>query len=293
MQNGKKIEQWLEPMPVDSFNKLYRPERNFYTFDSIIGLNGLKSYLKNGFSPDVPDRSKLRHVLMLGVPGTGKSMTMKCCSGEFGLPLSSMQASNLYSKWVGDTDKILANMLRTVEEIGGILGIDEFQRFLPQGGSGESGGLENRMLGTLLTWFNDQKSTVILSAANNIANLPDEITRSGRVDALFFVGFPGSDAKSHAWEMYMQRHDLADQDLPTDQYWTPADIASCCRLAEMQRVDIKTASKWITPSYEKNKEQMDNLLDCAETGDRFKAKNAIDAVSAPKRVVRKVTRAKE
>jgi hypothetical protein len=301
MQNGKKIEQWLEPMPVDSFNKLYRPERNFYTFDSIIGLNGLKSYLKNGFSPDVPDRSKLRHVLMLGVPGTGKSMTMKCCSGEFGLPLSSMQASNLYSKWVGDTDKILANMLRTVEEIGGILGIDEFQRFLPQGGSGESGGLENRMLGTLLTWFNDQKSTVILSAANNIANLPDEITRSGRVDALFFVGFPGSDAKSHAWEMYMQRHDLADQDLPTDQYWTPADIASCCRLAEMQRVDIKTASKWITPSYEKNKEQMDNLLEwaeaagciCAETGDRFKAKNAIDAVSAPKRVVRKVTRAKE
>jgi hypothetical protein len=118
---------------------------------------------------------------------------------------------------------------------------------------------------------------------------------------LFFVGFPGSDAKSHAWEMYMQRHDLADQDLPTDQYWTPADIASCCRLAEMQRVDIKTASKWITPSYEKNKEQMDNLLEwaeaagciCAETGDRFKAKNAIDAVSAPKRVVRKVTRAKE
>jgi SpoVK/Ycf46/Vps4 family AAA+-type ATPase len=238
---------------------------------------------------------------MLGVPGTGKSMTMKCCSGEFCLPLSSMQASNLYSKWVGDTDKILANMLRTVEEIGGILGIDEFQRFLPQGGSGESGGLENRMLGTLLTWFNDQKSTVILSAANNIANLPDEITRSGRVDALFFVGFPGSEAKSHAWEMYMQRHDLADQELPTDQYWTPADIASCCRLAEMQRVDIKTASKWITPSYEKNKEQMDNLLEwaeaagciCAETGDRFKAKDAIAAVAAPKRVVRKVTRAKE
>jgi hypothetical protein len=302
-QGGKKVDRWLDPMPAEDFNKLYRPERNFYTFDSIIGLTGLKSYLKNGFSPEVPDRSKLRHVLMLGVPGTGKSMTMKCCSGEFRLPLSSMQASNLYSKWVGDTDKILANMLRTVEEIGGILAIDEFQRFLPQGGSsGEAGGLENRMLGTLLTWFNDQNSTVILSAANNIANLPDEITRSGRVDALFFVGFPGSDAKNHAWEMYMARHDLQPQELPKDQFWTPADIAACCRLAEMQRVPVATAAKWVTPSYDKNKEQMDNLLGwaeaagciCAETGERFQKKAAMDAVTSVKpRVVRKVTRAKE
>lgn len=302
MLGGKKHEVWLDPMPEDVFNSRYRPDRNFYRFDSIIGLNALKAYLKNGFSLDIPDRSKLRHVLMLGVPGTGKSMTMKCCSGEFGLPLSSMQAANLYSKWVGDTDKILANMLRTVEAIGGILAIDEFQRFLPGGGSGESGGLENRMLGTLLTWFNDQNSTVILSAANNIANLPDEVTRSGRVDALFFVGFPGSEAKNHAWEMYMKKHDLEDQELPKDVYWTPADISACCRQAEMQRVSLKTAAKWITPSYEKNREQMDDLLKwaesagciCAETGERFKAKEAT-AVAAPPsaRVTRKVTKAKE
>lgn len=278
IQNGKKVEKWLDPMDAETFNTQFKPERDFYSLKSVVGLSGLKEFLRKGFRADVPDRAKMKHVLMLGVPGTGKSFMMQCCSGEFQQPLSSMQASNLYSKWLGDTDKMLSRMLETVEMIGGILAIDEFQRFLPQGGSGgESGGVENRLLGTLLTWFNNQQSNLVLSAANNISNLPDEITRSGRVDALMFVGFPGREAKDAAWNMYLKRHELENQELPTDNYWTPADIMSCCRLAELQQCSVKDASKWITPSYEKNSQQMDSLMDwaeqagciCAETGERF------------------------
>lgn len=282
LKNDQKHTEWLDPLPLDDFDRLFRPERNFYSLDSIVGLNGLKSFLRNGLRPGVPERAKMKHVLMLGVPGTGKSFTMKCCSGEFNLPLSSMQAGNLYSKWLGETDKILDRMLSTVNEIGGILAIDEFQRFLPTGNSSE-GGVESRMLGTLLTWFNDQRNTLVLSAANNISHLPDEITRSGRVDAMVFVGFPGAEAKQAAWQMYLKRHELPQQETPADQHWTPADIASCCRLAELQRVDIKTAAKWITPSYEKNKEKMDELLKwaetagcvCAESGQRFTSKISV------------------
>jgi hypothetical protein len=278
LTNGEHVEKWLDPMDRELFDSTYRPERDFYSLKSVVGLQGLKTFLRNGFRPDVPDRARMKHVLMLGVPGTGKSFMMQCCSGEFRTPLSSMQASNLYSKWLGDTDKILARMLSTVEMIGGILAIDEFQRFLPQGGSGgESGGVENRLLGTLLTWFNNQQSNLVLSAANNISNLPDEITRSGRVDALMFVGFPGRAAKDAAWQMYLKRHELAEQSLPSDDHWTPADIMSCCRLAELQQCSVKEASRWITPSYEKNQKQMDELMDwaegagciCAETGERF------------------------
>lgn len=302
---GKSVERWLDPMPQDEFESQYRPERDFYSFKSVVGLEGLKTFLRNGMRPNVPQRAKMKHVLMLGVPGTGKSFTMQCCSGEFNTPLSSMQASNLYSKWLGDTDKILARMLSTVEMIGGILAIDEFQRFLPQGGSGgESGGVENRLLGTLLTWFNNQQSNLVLSAANNIANLPDEITRSGRVDALMFVGFPGREAKDAAWKMYMKRHEIVDFDLPADNFWTPADIMSCCRLAELQGVCLKTASRWITPSYEKNQRQMDDLMNwaesagciCAETGERYKhPKNKMTSVSMSdtKKVTRKVKKGVE
>ena len=301
---GKKIERWLDPMPKEQFEKNFRPERDFYSLKSVVGLGGLKEFLKRGFRPEVPDRAKMKHVLMLGVPGTGKSFTMQCCSGEFNSPLSSMQASNLYSKWLGDTDKILARMLSTVEMIGGILAIDEFQRFLPQSGpGGESGGVENRLLGTLLTWFNNQNSNFVLSAANNISNLPDEITRSGRVDALMFVGFPGRESKDAAWRMYLRRHELPEQELPKDEYWTPADIMSCCRLAELQGVSVVHASRWVTPSYEKNPRQMDELMKwaenagciCAETGERFRhPKNQISASpSTSKKVTRKIRKADE
>lgn len=297
MADGKKITQWLDPMPTDTFNEEWRPERDFYSLKSVVGLQGLKDFLGNGFRSDVPDRSRMKHVLMLGVPGTGKSFTMQCCSGEFNTPLSSMQASNLYSKWLGDTDKILAKMLATVETIGGILAIDEFQRFLPQGGpGGESGGVENRLLGTLLTWLNDQQSNLVLSAANNISNLPDEITRSGRVDALVFVGFPGREAKDAAWKMYLKRHELEEQKLPKDEYWTPADIMSCCRLAEMQGCTLEHASRWVTPSYEKNQKQMDGLMDwaegagciCAETGERFKHPRKQKSKTTAKKMTRHI-----
>ena len=300
--NGKHVEKWLDPMDKVIFDTAYRPERDFYSLKSVVGLNGLKDFLRKGFRPDVPDRAKMKHVLMLGVPGTGKSFMMQCCSGEFRTPLSSMQASNLYSKWLGDTDKILARMLQTVEMIGGILAIDEFQRFLPQGGSGESGGVENRLLGTLLTWFNNQQSNLVLSAANNISNLPDEITRSGRVDALMFVGFPGRAAKDAAWQMYLKRHELGNQDLPKDDYWTPADIMSCCRLAELQQCSVKEASRWITPSYEKNQKQMDELMEwaegagciCAESGERFVHPRKVKKSTSGNKVTRKVrTAAKE
>lgn len=295
---GKPVERWLEPLPQTLFDSNFRPERDFYSFKSVVGLTGLKTFLRNGMRPNVPDRARMKHILMLGVPGTGKSFAMQCCSGEFNTPLSSMQASNLYSKWLGDTDKTLARMLSTVEMIGGILAIDEFQRFLPQGGSGgESGGVENRLLGTLLTWFNNQQSNLVLSAANNISNLPDEITRSGRVDALMFVGFPGREAKDAAWRMYIHRHELKNQELPSDNFWTPADIMSCCRLAELQQVSLKDAARWITPSYEKNQRQMDELMSwaegagciCAETGYRYKhPKNQPLTSAEPKKVTRKV-----
>jgi hypothetical protein len=293
---GKPISEWLNPMPISDFDRLFRPERDYYSLNSIVGLDGLKSFLRNGLRPGIPERAKMRHVLMLGVPGTGKSFTMQCCSGEFKLPLSSMQAGNLYSKWLGETDKILDRMLRTVDEIGGILSIDEFQRFLPTGNNSE-GGVESRMLGTLLTWFNNQRNTLVLSAANNISNLPDEITRSGRVDALIFVGFPGKESRKAAWRMYLKRHDLPNQELPPDDYWTPADIMSCCRLAELQRTTVKDAAKWITPSYIKNPNQMDSLLEwaeqagcvCAETGERFLKNTHTKSAGLPAKFPMKAT----
>lgn len=274
----------LPVMAKTEFERIYRPFRNEYSFESVVGLQGVKDLLRNAMRPGVPDRARMRHLLLLGVPGVGKSMLQRCASGEFNMPLTAMQSANLYSKWLGDTDKALYWMLKTVSQIGGILGIDEFQRFLPTGNNSENG-TENRVLGTLLTWLNDQNSNLVLSAANNVSKLPDEVTRSGRIDALIFVGFPGREAKDAAWAMYRAKHELpADYTQPKDEHWTPADIQSCCRLSEMQQVSLEDAARWITPSYRKNKTQMDELMRwaaaagciCAETGKPFSVEASLD-----------------
>jgi hypothetical protein len=272
-----KIERWLDPMPSTQFETLYRPERDFYSFKNVVGFEGQKSILHKNMRMSLADRAKLRHIQMVGVPGVGKTHWTACTSGEFGLPMTVLDPSKIFGKYVGDTEKNLATMLKAVEEIGGILRIDEFQRFMPKGQNDHSGGVEERFLGTFLTWFNDQRSVLVISSANDMSKHAAELTRSGRVDGTFFVGYPGRETKDAAWKMYMKIHELPNQALPNDNFWTPSDIVACCRWAELLQITVVEAANRVRCDYSKNQEQMDKLMEwaedtgciCSETGERY------------------------
>jgi len=296
-------EQWSEPMEVEWFEEQFRPERNFFSFESVIGLDGLKDFIVRGNRQGVPDRARMKGILLVGVPGTGKSFLMRCAAGELGMPLSEMSAANLYSKWLGDTDKNLKKMLNTVEQIGGILGIDEYQRFMPTGSGESEGRTTQSVAGGMLTWQNNQHSVFVLAAANDVSNIPPEFTRSGRFDTTFFVGFPSRESKDAAWDMYLGRHGLAAQELPKDDYWTPADISVCCKMAEQQGISVREAAKYIKICYSgTGKKVLDDLMDWAEnagcldaeTGELFvhprRTKPASSGNKAPKRTVRSVSK---
>jgi SpoVK/Ycf46/Vps4 family AAA+-type ATPase len=291
-------------MPVEEFEAKFRPERDFFSFKSVIGLNGLKGFLKRGNRAGIPDRAKMKGVLLVGVPGTGKSFIMKCAAGELGMPLSEMSAANLYSKWLGETDKNLRKMLSTVEQIGGILGIDEYQRFMPTGSSESEGRTSQSVAGGMLTWQNDQNSVLVLAAANDVSAIPPEFTRSGRFDTTYFVGFPSRESKDAAWEMYISRHELDEQKLPTDDYWTPADIEVCCKMSEQQGISLCEAAKYIKVTYSgTGKAVLDKLMDWAEdagcvdaeTNELFvhprkQKSTSASSSKAPKRTVRRVSK---
>lgn len=286
-------EHWLEPMKVDDYETQLCPEKNLHSFENWIGFDGVKDYIRNGFRDGVPDRARMKGLLFVGVPGGGKSWGIKCTAGEFQLPVTSIDAGKLYSKWQGETDKNMSRMLGAVESIGGILDIDEYQQFIPVGDDGNDSGTSKRVGGSLLTWQNDQDSVFIMACANDISFIPPQFTREGRFDSIFIVGFPGREAKDAAWKMYMQRHELDEQKLPNDESWTCGEIAGCCKKAEQQGISLVEAAAYVPLCYRgSGKKKIDKLFDWAEDSGCLDAETGKHFVHPRKQKSTRVSRAK-
>lgn len=286
-------EHWLDPMKVDDYEAQLCPEKNFYSFENWIGFDGLKEFIRNGFRDGVPDRARMKGVLLVGVPGGGKSWGIKCTAGEFQQPVTSIDAGKLYSKWQGETDKNMSRMLGAVESIGGILDIDEYQQFIPVGDDNSDSGTSKRVGGSLLTWQQEQDSVFIMACANDISFIPPQFTREGRFDSIFIVGFPGRVAKDAAWKMYTQRHELAEQELPNDESWTCGEIAGCCKKAEQQGISLIKAATYVPLCYRgSGKQKIDKLFDWAENSGCLDAETGEQFLKPSKQKVAKVSRSR-
>ena len=306
-----KKEHWLDPMPLVDFESQFRPERDYFSYKNWIGFEGVKDYMRRGAGTVQPDRCHMKGILFVGVPGAGKSFGIKCTAGELKMPVTSIESGKLFSMWQGETDKNLSRMLKTIEAIGGMLAIDEYQRFISEkkdssGKSSGDGGTGERVSGGILTWQQNQNGVFIFGCANDISSIPSAFTRSGRFQSTFVVGFPGRKAKDKGWEGYRKRHCLEQQEPPNDENWTVGEIAECCKIAEQQRLPLKDAEKYVKRVYKGDgKKEQDALFEwaedadcmCVETGEKFvhprkqkrtKSASSKPTTRAPRRGVRKV-----
>lgn len=131
-------------------------------------------------------------ILLLGMPGCGKSMIAKATAKEFGVSLLRLDVSRLMGKYVGESEANLRSALATAEAAHPcVLWIDEIEKaFSGVGGTnGESDMLVMRMMGHFLTWMQERKTAVFIIATANDA-LRAEFMRKGRFDQVYFVGFP-------------------------------------------------------------------------------------------------------
>ena len=131
-------------------------------------------------------------VLLLGMPGCGKSMIAKATANEFGVSLLRLDVSRLMGKYVGESEANLRSALATAEAAHPcVLWIDEIEKAFS--GAGNMGGdndmLVMRMMGHFLTWMQERKTAVYIVATANDA-LRSEFMRKGRFDQVYFVGFP-------------------------------------------------------------------------------------------------------
>jgi len=159
-----------------------------------------------------------RGVLLLGVPGCGKSLSAKAVASEWDLPLLKLDPSNLYNKYIGESESNFKRAMRAAERMAPVvLWIDELEKAFASGGS-DDGGVSQRILGSFLSWMQERKGDVfVVATANDIQALPPEFLRKGRFDEIFFVDLPDRQTREEIFRIHLNNrgHDSRGFDLVT------------------------------------------------------------------------------
>jgi SpoVK/Ycf46/Vps4 family AAA+-type ATPase len=187
-------------------------EQNLPPLDDVAGMKALKRWLLLRREPFLePAASGLpppRGVLLLGVQGAGKSLAAKAIAASWQVPLFRMDFGALFDKYQGESERKLREALKVADAMQPcVLWMDEIEKGLA-GGSGDGDtGAGKRMLGTLLTWMQERRSSVFLVAtANDIESLPPELMRKGRFDEIFFVDLPTAATREGILRIHLARH---------------------------------------------------------------------------------------
>ena len=147
-------------------------------------------------------------VLLVGVQGCGKSLAAKCIAREWQMPLLKFDASRLYDKFVGETEKNFRRATKVAEAMAPVvLWLDELEKAFAQGSGGNDGdgGLSQRLFGTFLTWLQEKDEQVfVVAAANDVMRLPPELLRKGRFDEIFFVDLPTRDERANILGIHLK-----------------------------------------------------------------------------------------
>jgi len=177
-----------------------------------------------------------RGVLLLGVPGCGKSLSAKAVAMEWKLPLLKLDTSTLYNKFIGESEKNFRRAMRTAEEMAPVvLWIDEIEKAFASGGD-EDGGVSQRVLGSFLSWMQERTGDVfVVATANNIDKLPAEFLRKGRFDEIFFVDLPDAEVRGEIFRIHLQQRGQDAAAFPLEEL---ADLTEGFSGAEIEQAVI-------------------------------------------------------
>ena len=155
------------------------------------GLDLFKQYLDNrkkAFLSGNEHLPKPKAFLLVGIPGTGKSLSCKAAASILNWPLIRLDISALKGSLVGESEQKTRQAIATIDAFGrAVVWIDEADKvFSGVKSSGRTdGGTTSGMFGIFLNWLQETTSPILVMAtANNIQDLPPEFLRAGRFDAM-------------------------------------------------------------------------------------------------------------
>ncbi len=146
-------------------------------------------------------------LLLLGVPGCGKSLTAKSIASFWNMPLLRLDIGKVYQGLVGSSEDNIRKAIATAEAVAPcVLWIDEIEKGLNgvQSSGSTDGGVTSRIFSTILTWMQEKTSPVfVVATANNINLLPPELLRKGRFDEIFFVDLPSQKERENIFSIHL------------------------------------------------------------------------------------------
>ena len=181
------------------------------TISQIGGVDNLKNWLKKrktafGIQASNYGLPTPRGLLLVGIQGTGKSLTAKAIANEWQLPLLKLDVGKLFGGIVGESESRLRQMIQVAETISPcILWIDEIDKAFSNNNNTGDSGTSNRVLATFISWLSEKtKPVFVVATANNVDLLPLEIIRKGRFDEIFFLDLPQKQEREQIFKIHIQ-----------------------------------------------------------------------------------------
>jgi SpoVK/Ycf46/Vps4 family AAA+-type ATPase len=186
----------------------------FYTADEtpddVGGLDSLKNWLalrERAFTEDAAafGLPAPKGLALIGIPGTGKSLTAKMIGGLWRLPLVRLDIGALFGSLVGESEERVRRALHLAETVAPcVLWIDEIEKGLSSGGM--DGGTSQRVFGSILTWMQEKTAPVfVVATANDVTALPPETMRRGRFDEIFFLDLPTEEERREIIAVHLRK----------------------------------------------------------------------------------------
>lgn len=278
--------------------------------EAIGGLDELKSWIIKRRRAYTPEAEKFglpnpKGIMLVGVPGTGKSLSAKAIGTALGVPTVRLDIGNLFQSLVGESEARTRDALKLAEAMSPcVLWVDEIDKGFAgaaSSGSGDSG-VGKRVFGTVISWMQERRRPVFLVAtANQVQGLPPELLRKGRFDEIFAIDLPNSEERRIITEIQIRakgrepgKFDLQAVATATDGF-TGSEIENSVNEALFNAFDAGTelstelivqAARATTPLAVTAKEQIDLIRQWAKARARFASKPETATTPASRRVMK-------
>lgn len=240
------------------------------------GLDSLKGFIRSrakAFMPQFEHLPRPKGILLVGIPGTGKSLSCKAAASILGWPLIRLDIAALKNSLVGESERRMREATKIIDAFGeAVIWLDEVEKgFAGIQGSGRTdGGTTASMFGHFLSWMQESKSPVLVMAtANDITQLPPEFMRAGRFDATFFVDLPTSPERA---EIIRIMNNKLGSEIPLSYVdrlagYTGAEIEQIAKDSLFEGLDAAFAN--LVPLSRTMREKVQALRDWAKTRARL------------------------